>query len=263
MNKIDVLFLDLDGTLLDTGVGQWAKISKNNQEAVCNFSKIGKVVISTGRSFTWHVRKIAESVNASFLVCQNGSLIYDKNFHKIKDKKISSSVVDSIFQIAKQFKASIVANSSFFIYGPFFWNRFFSIFSSFKAKKYTDFKPYETNKILLIHKSQKKINKIFSEIKKHFKDEVSVEIVGKNWAIEITRKDCSKGIAAKEIAKILNVDLKNTIHIGDSMNDSSTKNIVGKLIAVKSGSKKLKKIADEIGPKRRNAGIAKIIKKFI
>ncbi|WP_033160866.1 Cof-type HAD-IIB family hydrolase [[Mycoplasma] collis] len=260
MENVKALFLDLDGTLLDVGIGKWAKISDNNKNAVLEFSQKGKVIISTGRSFNLEVKKIAQTVNASFTVCQNGSQIYDQNFNLIKDLKISYPLVNQVFEIVKEWKASFVANSSIFIYGPFFWNKLFSLFSNFKAKKYKFFNAHDSNKILIIHRNKTQVRKIHQKINEKFFNDLKAEIVGKNWAIEITEKNCTKGKAAEYILDLLNINANNSIHIGDSMNDSSTSGIVGKLIAMKSGSNKLKKIADEIGEKRKKAGVAKILK---
>ncbi|WGI36453.1 HAD-IIB family hydrolase [Mesomycoplasma lagogenitalium] len=257
-----ILFIDLDGTLLDKGFGVWAKMSNVNRKQVLEFSKTGIVVISTGRVFNSEVRKISRSVNAKYTICQNGSIILDENFNELSNLAINQDLVTTVTDIIKDYKLTFSGNPGNYLYGRGFWNKIFCLFSHFKPKKYLNFKTRELNKILVIGHSKRKIKKLSNFLQEKLNDQINIKIVGKNYAIEITRKDCSKGIAACKIAKYLNIDLSETVHIGDSMNDSSTKGIVGKLIAMKSGSKRLKKMADEIGPRKHNAGVAKIIKSF-
>ncbi|UWD34103.1 Cof-type HAD-IIB family hydrolase [Mesomycoplasma molare] len=262
IKKPNLLFLDLDGTLLDKGIGVWARMSEKNKNAVLKYSKDHPVVISTGRVFSNEVRNIALNINAEFVVCQNGSIILDKNFKELENSKISSDVVEIILKEVQDLKITFVANPGEIIYGRGVWNRVFSWFSHFEPKKYSDFFSKELNKILLISRSKKKIKKILNLLNTKFSNEVEAKVVGKNFAIEITKKGCSKGNAAKKIADLLNIDLSNSMHIGDSMNDSSTKNIVGNLIALKSGSKRLREIADTVGPRKRRGGVAKILNSF-
>ncbi|MGZ9413140.1 HAD-IIB family hydrolase [Mycoplasma sp. 480] len=257
-----LLFLDLDGTLLDKGIGVWAKMSEKNKDAVLEYSKQYPVVISTGRTFNHEVEKIAKSVNAKFIVCQNGSIILDKNFKEIQNYKISQEVIKQILDEVINQKLTFVANPGSIVYGRGFWNKIYSLFSHFSHKDYEEFEIKELNKILVIGHSKKKIKNLFNDLTTKFHNQIDARIVGKNYAIEITRHDCSKGEAAKTIAEFLNIDLKESMHIGDSMNDSTTKNIVGTLVAMKSGSKRLQEIADVVGPRKQNGGVSKILKSF-
>lgn len=257
-----ILFLDLDGTLLDKGFGVWAKISKKNIKEVKKYSEQGIVVISTGRMFSKEIEEIAIKINAKYVVCQNGAIILNQKFEEIQNLTLNQKIVSDIFNLAIKEKLNFVANPGSNIYGNNIWNYIFALFSHFHPKKTIEFKAKELNKILLISNSKKKIQNFHYLLENKFHDLIISKIVGKDYAIEITNRYSSKGIAAEKIANLENIDIKKTIHIGDSMNDSSTKGVVGKLIAMKNGSKKLKIIADEIGVRRQFGGVAKIIQKI-
>lgn len=258
-----IIFLDLDGTLLDKGIGVWAKLSKKNENAVNKFSHQGIVVLSTGRMFSPEIQEIAQKVNAKYVICQNGAIIYNAIFEELQNLTIEKTWVKKIIELVQDWNLTFVANPGNKIYGKGFWKHAYALFSHFSAAKFETFQSDNLNKILIIGNSRKKIRRFHKFLEQEFKDVLLSKIVGKDFAIEINNINSSKGLAALKIAEFENIDIKETIHIGDSMNDSSTKNIVGKLIAMKSGSSRLKSIADEIGPKRRNAGISKIINNFL
>ncbi|MBN3534621.1 HAD-IIB family hydrolase [Mycoplasma procyoni] len=262
MFRPKILFIDLDGTLLDKGIGVWAKMSQKNEEAVREFSKTGIVVLSTGRVVSDEVKEIAKKVNAKFSIFQNGSIILDENFNEIQNLGFSAESVQKIVDYLKKYKFTFAPNPGNFLYGRGFWEKVFCKFSHFDAADYDDFVAQEANKILVIANSQKRIKKFHNYIEEKYDDFLNAKVVGKGFAIEVTRSDCSKGIAALKICQMLNIDPKETAHIGDSMNDSSTKDIVGNLIAMRSGSRKLKKLADQVGPAKHFGGVAKIINSF-
>ncbi|MGL4357106.1 MAG: HAD hydrolase family protein, partial [Cetobacterium sp.] len=49
-----------------------------------------------------------------------------------------------------------------------------------------------------------------------------------------------------------------SVHIGDSMNDTSTINYLGALIAMENSSQHLLNVATHIGPNYKNGGLAKV-----
>ncbi|MXR11304.1 HAD-IIB family hydrolase [Mesomycoplasma hyorhinis] len=262
MLKKKIFFIDLDGTLLDVGFGISASMSKKNEKAVVEASQKNIIVISTGRKYSKKVEEIAKKTQAKYVACLNGSYILNPiNNQILKEEIIQNYLVKDIFKIAQKQKISFSTDNAKHLFGQGLQNQILAFITCFKSFQYQDFKTENAHKILIMSISKKKIVKTFYEIKKKYKGVVSLALVAKGRAIEITNKNATKGEVVKFIANLENFDLENTIHIGDSMNDASTKNIVGTLIALKSGSKNLKKIANKIGPKSKPAGVAKILRK--
>lgn len=259
--KYKITFIDLDGTLLDLGYGVKSVVSNANIRAVRKLSNSSIIVISTGRKMSKKIQSIGKKIKAKYYICQNGGTIFDSNFKLIKHNPISKTIVEQITEIAFENKATVAFDDKT-IYGKGSWKHIFSLFSEFRPKSSKKIQILDVEKILIICHSRKKILHIKKILKTHFLSDLNISWIGKGFALEITDKNASKGIAAQFITEKEQVSLKQTVHIGDSMNDATCKGIVGNLIAMKSGSKKLKNIADTIGF-GKHRGVAKAIEQFI
>ena len=256
--NVEAFFIDLDGTLFD----KWnKKISKKNLEAIQRIQKDIPFVISTGRSYSSKVKKIMKLLNIKYAICQNGSIVVDDQGNILQNITLNKEQVTKIVEITRQNKLGFTINSEFLIYSNywlwaplrFLWRKKWKQIKKYKFMENT------VNKIVIAGLVRaKKVwalsEKISSEI-----SGVSVQTSGRDKIIEITDKSATKGKGAELVSNILGVNIKNTVHIGDSENDSTTLNKVGALIAVKDGSVKLLNIATHIGPGHKRGGVAKIL----
>ncbi|UVD81565.1 HAD family hydrolase [Mycoplasma iguanae] len=257
------VFIDLDGTLLDRGFWHYARISNKNIEAIHRIKEKFPVVISTGRSLNDQTKKIIQLLGINYAVCQNGSVIIDKDFNYLRNIVLDNDLVKAIAQKVEEWKLTFSINSTNEIYGNKTKTYLISKFSHLIPEKFANAKiPLNgVNKLLIIGFSKIKIKKFAKYLENNFNG-ITVKIVGRNWAIEVTDKNATKGLANAFVAKkYLKIDPKETIHIGDSMNDSTVIGHMGKLISMKNSIKKFKKIAHEVGPNRKNGGVAKILSK--
>ncbi len=256
--NIEAFFIDLDGTLFD----KWnKKISKKNIEAIQAIQTKIPFIISTGRSYSNKVKKIMNLLNIEYAICQNGSLIVNNQGTIIKNITLNKDQVTKIVDIVTQNKLGFTINSEFLIYSNY-W--LFAPFRFLWRKKWKPIKKYHfkeniVNKVVIAGLVRaKKVWKLSEKIQKEVFG-VSVKSSGKDKIIEITDKSATKGKGAEFIANILNIDIKNTVHIGDSENDTTTLNKVGALIAVKNSSIKLLNVATHKGPNHKRGGVAKIL----
>ncbi|WP_434336817.1 HAD-IIB family hydrolase [Mesomycoplasma conjunctivae] len=261
MNKKKIVFLDLDGTLLDIGYGVTANMSNINKKAVQKISQNYTIVISTGRKLSEKIKKIGQQINAKYYICQNGANIFDKNFNLLRKYEITDIIANDVIKLAFDNKSTVAFDEKY-IYGDGLWKTIFSFFAEFKPRPISLIEVKQIQKILIISAYKSRIRIIKNILKQRYQGQLQVSISGKGFALEITNSQASKGKAAKFIAELEGVDLKNTFHIGDSMNDASCSGIIGNLIAMKSGSKNLQKIADNVGF-AKYGGVAKAIEKFI
>lgn len=258
--EVKIFFIDLDGTLLDNGKHA---LSIENANAIKNANSKSEVVISTGRGATNFVKKLMTDFNLKYAICQNGALIIDKNFNKLLDIHIPIETVSKIVDLIKKYNVYFLMNSKGNFFGPnkSIFRHLMKIFSEWKSVKYSDYKKNQEhiNKILLIAPFKRRLRKFQKKLISLNLD-LNSTFTSKGRAIEITAKEASKGLASIFVANLLGVNPKNTIHIGDSMNDSTTLGKVGALIALENSSKDLKEIADFIGPKSKQGGVAKVMK---
>lgn len=74
---------------------------------------------------------------------------------------------------------------------------------------------------------------------------------------EILSKKFDKGTGIKKIAEYLNIDMKDTIGFGDSINDVEMMQVVGTSVCMENGSDALKKMSDIVCPAVDDDGIYK------
>lgn len=257
-------FLDLDGTLLDKRNSQI--ISYKNIETIRFLQQYANVVISTGRNYTDpKVQAIIKLLNIKDVIASSGAEIYIDGT-LVKKYSIDEKTIRQIRIFASAAKISFVSfhnqGDSFYSSNPFF----LALARRFAKKKFFEIKhhnDYEENEE--VWKISFVISKLFTakallkKMKLFFDDKLNLNLASNNFVLEITNIKADKGLAASTYCKFKGINLKNTIHIGDSMSDLSTKGYVGKLIAMGNSSKELKNNADYVGPKFSKAGIAKII----
>ena len=256
-----MLFVDLDGTLLDQKVnGQW-KISQINKKAITQCRKNGiEVVVSTGR-IGWTVGNVLQEVSGNYFILGNGALIVDKTKQVIFEKRISKITFIRLINFANKHKLIMRVSFDHKLYGVS------SLFKKLISKNFgAEFTSgYSCNmsdgchKILffgLVFKS--KMRKIKAKLESEF-PKLEIVNASRGYAVEITAKDVSKGHGANFFIKKFKIKKEQTAHIGDEMNDAKAKNFVGSLVAMKNANPQLKKIADYIAPNHKQGGVAKFI----
>ena len=257
--EVQAYFIDLDGTLLDQEIRK--KMSKLNLETVKERNKHFPVVISTGRSYNKKVINLMKILDTQYVICQNGSIIADKEGNILLDIRLKTEQIKQIIPIIKKYRFGFTINSQyklcsfskrFFLWKLIFWHKL-------KRAETFDVNSEHVNKIVIGGTlRRKKLFKVLDEIKATVPN-ISAKVSGNDYIIEITDKNATKGTGAQFVANILKVDVKKTIHIGDSQNDATTIGIVGALIAMKNASKKLLEVATHVGPNNTRSGLAKIL----
>ncbi len=254
--EIECFFIDLDGTALD---------SKHHSISPTNIAKIKEVnqhipiVISTGRSFGPKVKSLMKTLDLKYAICQNGAIVANDKNEIIQKIIINPQMIAFIRDIAIKYKIIIIPDSTYMLYTdkwllkPFVW---------LNKKHYFNMRDFdiskEYNKIVLAGCRRKKLFNIYLELKK-LAPSLSIKTSAGDWIIEITDSKATKGLAAVFIANLLNIKPEKSVHIGDSMNDTSTLGYLGALIAMKNSSKHLLSVATHIGPNYKKGGLAKIL----
>jgi Cof subfamily protein (haloacid dehalogenase superfamily) len=107
--------------------------------------------------------------------------------------------------------------------------------------------------------NKKYINKMVIQLKQEFGNVAEITTSGGGYYIEITAKGVSKGAAIKYLTNHLDISLKNSAAIGDSMNDYSGFEVVGYHIAMKNAVPALKEISKYETASVDDDGVAKAI----
>ena len=255
--NIKVYFIDMDGTLVDkkhdvsnTNIQQIRKTIKGGQHAV----------ISTGR-MDKTVTDIMRRSDIEYAVTGNGAIIIDKKGKVLNEKTITLKQTQQVLSLAKKHNLVMRLDSEKEVYGTFKWTQKKMVkFAKLLPQDNWDFnmkKHY--HKIVLWTKSKSTIKKLIVLFKKEVPGTSIVSSMG-GWTIEVTNEKATKGIGNAWVAKHLYKVTKKSemIHIGDTMNDSTTKDVC-QLVAMGSATKELKSFAEYVGPKSRKGAVAKIL----
>ncbi len=262
LNKnIKIFFIDLDGTLLDAKDEKgFHSISEENLKAIEEISKTKEVIISTGR-IGQTVEKFMKMTNVKYAVCGNGSIVIDNKGKVYKEDKLNIRQVIMLVDFAKKHKLSFKVDSELAAYGAINWkHRMLAKHFGFVSKDHYNLDVHqEYLKIVLWGKGKSKIAKLVGHLNNEIK-ELSVVTSSAGWTLEVTHEKSTKGLGNLKVASLLGeTNTKKMLHIGDTMNDSTTIPYM-RFVAMKNSSKKLKSLTDYIGPNYKNAGVAQILK---
>lgn len=254
--NIKAYFIDLDGTLVDNK--GW--VSAKNVQAVRNTIKNKQhVVISTGR-IGKSVQDIMLYTGIKYAVTGNGSVIVDNTGKVLNELPLSVKQVLQTLQIIKKHKLLVRLDGNYDLYGCTKWwhKTITKKFNMIPVNNYNFEQRKKHFKMVLLGVTKKNILKIMGELKKAIKG-VSIVSSGGGWIIEVTNENATKGNGNQFVANIIGVKNKNEmIHIGDTMNDSTTTTSC-RLVAMKNATTDLKNVADFIGPSYKKGGVAKVL----
>ncbi len=265
MNKINpsIVFIDLDGTTYDKHNSFSPDVSDVNKNAIKELNKKIPVIISTGRSPEF-VLKLQKELDLKYSIVQNGAYIYNDKGKIVYQDSIDSDIAAEILHFAQDNNAGTKVNNEMKFFGiPKILHK---IISKWGFEVTNEDAPISTKKkytkLIIIGKTRRRTRKL----KKHFEYHYPhLHIVSsfKEFSIEITGKNSSKGLANKWVAKKMNLDYKKGLHFGDSMNDSTVVEFMN-LVAMKNSSPRLKKIATIVSNHtNKNAGLSKAFEECI
>ena len=265
-----LIFSDLDQTLIINN-----HIPSFNLDAINKAKEKGvKFIISTGRNYDYmcHLLKELNIENSEneYCICNSGSTIYEnKNKKLIYFKGLDNEVVNYIFEYGKKIKDIFMLIDTFD--GTYIYNEEVVDKEDLIGLKYTiinSLDDLKNNKIIRITYSKKELNyllKLEEQINndKNFPKEIS-HYIAANRFLEFNAYGVDKGEALKWLSNYLNIDIKETIAIGDNFNDEAMIKVAGLGCCVKSAHDDIKKISKYICEKDYFEGSVKeVIEKFI
>lgn len=234
-----IIFSDFDKTLVDRGVSN-GKIKDINLDILKKLksSQVNFSIVS-GRCLSFFKEEYPELMNVvSFFISSNGSSIYDILESKyIYFSFIDSSDLKNVYECAKKYNLSVYFN--------LLNKRFYSEKGSYQ---YFNFDKMQCEQVVLMGDIE--IYEILIDNIEKIEN-LKISNKGKNpdngsFFLDINRKDVSKGKAISYLCDYLEIDRNDTICFGDSDNDLSMFQVVGRGIAVENASEKIKESADEI-----------------
>ena len=257
MNKL--LFTDIDGTLTDSK----GKIPEKNIKAINRLADKGiKTVLCTGRNIT-KALPVAKELNINLpMVCIDGILLYDvENKRTIHDMLMEKSQAIEIIDIAEKFGVFAEASNGYKYYKHIhskdqlkfdFFNshtplgRFKSYLGGIRyLNSYSELKKISGGYYQVTIGCEESIKKeIIEEIKS--KGFENIDIRDNLWDgyIFINQKGADKSRGIDILCKEFGISPKETVSIGDDLNDLGMLEFCGTGVAMGNATDKVKQAAD-------------------
>lgn len=263
MRKFEgILFVtDLDGTLLRED----KSISKKNLDAIRYFQSEGGVfTFATGR-IPAGAKIVSDVLKPNGPCgCSNGGVVYDfRTGEFLWCESIHGSVVEFARYIDKEvpgmgIEINLYDKICFCKKNPATEkHRTDENLEDFSCH-YNDV-PEPFSKMVFVDFDMDNMNKTIELLTTHPMAEQFDFVRSDTCYYEVLPKNCNKGKLVLKIAEILNIDMKNTIAIGDNDNDISMLETAHIGIAVANASEKARNAANYITVSNEDDAIAKVI----
>lgn len=247
MKKYKALMLDLDGTTIPNKLEGMPtdKVTASIKKA----SKILHVGVATARPHMWTTH-ITKHINLSSpCIVDGGAQIIDPKTDKVLwEQPFNNDDLEIIFNTAKKYKCKVEfsdGDSHELTEETKIPEKIFNVFFG-KLSEYQSRKLIEN----LSHISTISIHQIPSWR-------------GGTPTIMVNHAEATKQHGIFEVAKILGIDTREIIGVGDGYNDFPLLMACGLKVAMGNAVPELKEIADYIAPTVDEDGVADVIEKFI
>lgn len=274
MKKLNykLICIDLDGTLLTDN----KKITNENIEAIKKAIDCGvNICIATGRIYKF-VDHIKDYLGVSpKVIASNGGVVLTED-QKLKFSTLTYNEILQLKELVKNYDVDIYLNTENDIISEKSIPKEYSykkineglenkhkvnIIENYLFENLSKDKKYKIAKAICINKDNlDEVKRVRSILEKSGLFEVSS---AEHHYCEINSKGISKGKAVEELAKLLGIDIKEVVCIGDGGNDIEMLNRAGLAVVMKNGMKDVKAIADYITDDNNNSGVAKAINKLV
>lgn len=264
----EIIASDLDETLLN----DQKHVSKADIDTISKLTDT-KFVIATGRGFEAvqaNLKEIGQyNMSNQYLISFNGGVITEcKNNRILYSHLMPFSDVQKLFNIGLKYDVCIhiYTLECCYAYRLFENEKNNLLDGSFNLKTFNNtnldfFKDKKIAKVLFCKEDMNYLRKVKEEM--DLDEEYSISF-SSNRYLEINPKGIDKGSGLNKLCEILNVDIKNTIAVGDNLNDLSMIKTAGLGIGVKNSIEDIKKDCDVILDYTNNEDpITHIIDKYI
>lgn len=266
-----ILFLDLDGTLLDDS----KHITQGNHDALKRILVRGHgVVITTGRPLT-SAMKQAEILGLDqpgcYLIAYNGAVIYDwSTRQEIFSKTISLEDTVHIFDMANRAGVHIQTyDDRGILVEEQCQDEALEKYSKFTQMTYrvienvrTDLEKAPIKCLAIDWADQTKLRQIQAQIQAERSDRLDA-FFSCDAYLEIVSAGINKGEAVRMLCKVLNVPVDHTVAVGDAANDIPMIEAAGIGVAMCNGTDEVKAVADDVTTRDNNHdGVAQVIDRY-
>lgn len=241
-NKVQLIALDIDGTLLNSD----GHISLYTEQVIKEaLQKDIHVVLSTGRPLQL-CADIANKLNITdYIITNNGAEIWKDQQNVISRHLMDPKIVKQLWMFGSDndLLTWMVTPEKLFRH----------------STRPASFYDFDWLKFGFGHLDEEIIKVLNYKLANYDDLEVTSSSINN---IELNKKGVNKGKAIKTVCDNLNISLNNVMAIGDNLNDLQMIKDVGLGVAVSNATEELKQTAKFVTSSNDEDGVAKAIKRF-
>lgn len=249
------IMLDVDGTLIPYDYD--ALPSKRVVDAIKKAKELVTVCVVTGRSYR-ATKRILDSfeINTGYAVVDGGGYVIDLKTHKpIYEKFMNKSDLENIVKVFEEEKVD------FFVKDSESFKEYRDHYEPYKkGQKLENVTMIFTDELYSLEKTHAIMKRLASPTMTIFR---SKHHDPNKYSFNITHVKATKLHGIAEISKILKLNKKEIIGVGDGYNDYPLLMASGLKVAMGNAVHDLKAIADFVAPSVTEDGVAVTIEKYI
>jgi len=268
VSAVRLLALDLDDTLLRSDL----TISYRTRNAIKKAETAGvTVVLASGRvpaAMEQYIKFLGMHKKPGYLICNNGTLITESHAgNVIYETGISADIALFAYKLAdaEGFAVQLYEKDVMYVSRHNEFTGYDQKLTGLRQVVVDNFSAMlgaGCHKLLVPGDPAllAPLQKLFCN---YLGDEVTL-FTSKPYFLEILPARTDKGTALKKVAGFLGISQKETLAVGDSMNDEAMIRWAGTGVAMINGDERIKAIADVVSERTNDDdGVAEIIEKFI
>lgn len=267
-----ILFTDLDETLLNPD----HHVPQVNIDAINKAKEKGvKVVLATGRSHLMTDVTLKEIGNfdqeGEYIIAFNGAMIVEaKGFKEVLFQGLTYETTKELFDFGINYDVCpmVFTEKNIYMFNPDpaeveRKNKQKANYMILKNDEFYKLKDERIAKMVFMKLDDPYLHEVASHMTHLTDGKVAVSYSSSRY-LEFNQMNVSKGQAVEWLSNYLNVDIKDTIAIGDNENDITMIKTAGVGIAVKCAKDDIKAFADDVTERDFYEGaVAEAIEKYI
>lgn len=265
--RYKMIVTDMDDTLLNSE----GKISKADKEAIMWAQERGvKFVLASGRpSFAMKdaAKELDLSKYESYTLSYNGAIITDWGKDAvILNESLNEEDVHALYDFSRRHGVHIITYSEDSVISET-ESQYIDVEINLTGMKHEKVECFKTAtkgsrvKCIMLEEPGY-LKEVEGKLKAEMGDRFSIAI-SKPFFLEVTKLGMDKGSSLLKLADRLGIKAEEIIAVGDSYNDMSMLKAAGTAVAVENAKPEIKEMADYITTSNNEAGMAKLIERFI
>ena len=263
---IKMLVLDIDGTIIKKDF----TYSKELKDTLLRLQDNGvKVVIATGRMHHGAVPLIKELGLNTPAVSYQGGMVrnWQENDDILYSKRMTAEQAKRVIEYFRSQNVHINAYSC----DKLFVEQDDDLIKEYVTNRYVQYNVLDNletldlsklDKLLCIENNPQKMQKVVDDLTAMFKGELFI-VKSMHHYCEVTHPEATKGKAIEFLCKYWNIDISETMAIGDNDNDIDMIKTAHIGVAMGNGTPNLKAAADFVTKSVEDDGVVFAVEKFI